>query len=268
MSIRSLESIAIACAILLAACAPAGQFQTDGGAAGDRGSQPKKLVAVSREEAIVLNDKAAVSGNGDVVEELVSAGLVRFEPVGTVHPLLAEAVPTLENGMVKLYPDGRMETTWRLREGAKWQDGMPLTTEDILFGYRVASDQELPSFGNVAFSSVERVRADDPRTVTVEWKEPYIQYDRLFSWQAALPLPRHVLENTYLNDKANFTNLRYWMSDEFVHAGAFRVREFVSAERLIVTANPDYILGRPKVDEIEIRFIPDGNAFIAQHDRR
>jgi peptide/nickel transport system substrate-binding protein len=220
-------------------------------------------VAVSREEPIVLNDKAAVSGNGDVVEELVSAGLVRFEPVGTVHPLLAEEVPTLENGLVKLFPDGRMETSWRLKEGAKWQDGKPLTTDDILFGYQVASDRELPTFGNVAFASVERVRADDPRTVTVEWKEPYIQYDRMFSWQAALPLPKHVLESAYLNDRANFINLRYWMSDEFMHAGAFRVREFVSAERLVVTANPDYILGRPKVDEVEIRFIPDGNAFIA-----
>ena len=71
------------------------------------------MVVVSREEPVVLNDKAAVSGNGDVVEELVSAGLVRFEPLGDAQPLMAEAVPTLENGLVKLATDGRMETSWR-----------------------------------------------------------------------------------------------------------------------------------------------------------
>ncbi len=263
MSFRRFGPFAIACAILVVGCTPAGQSQAGGSSGGERASQPKKMVVVSREEPLVLHDKAAVSGNGDVVEELVSAGLVRFEPLGDAHPLMAEAVPTLENGLVKLLPDGRMETTWKLKEGIKWHDGTPVTTDDVLFGLRVAQDRELPSFGNVAFASIDQVRADDARTITVAWKEPYIQYDRMFSWQAALPLPRHVLENAYLDDKANFGNLRYWISDEFVHAGPFRVRQFVPAERLLLTANPDYILGRPKLDELEVRFIPDGNTFIA-----
>jgi peptide/nickel transport system substrate-binding protein len=262
MSFGHFGPLAIACAILVVGCTPGRQSEAGGSSVGPA-SQPKRMVVVSREEPVVLNDKAAVSGNGDVVEELVSAGLVRFEPLGDAQPLMAEAVPTLENGLVKLAPDGRMETSWRLKEGLKWHDGMPITTEDILFGLRVAQDKDLPSFSNVAFASIEQVRADDSRTIVVVWKEPYIQYDRMFSWQAALPLPRHLLENSYLEDKANFTNLRYWMSDEFVHAGPFRVRQFVPAERLLLSANPDYILGRPKLDELEVRFVPDGNAFIA-----
>ncbi len=263
MSFRRFGPLAIACAILVVGCTPPGPSQAGRPSGGERPSQPKKMVVVSREEPVVLNDKAAVSGNGDVVEELVSAGLVRFEPLGDAQPLMAEAVPTLENGLVKVAADGRMETSWRLKEGLKWHDGAPITTEDLLFGLRVAQDKDLPSFGNVAFASIESVRADDARTIVVAWKEPYIQYDRMFSWQAALPLPRHLLETTYLDDKANFTNIRYWMSDEFIHAGAFRVRQFVPAERLLLTANEDYILGRPKLDELEVRFIPDGNTFIA-----
>lgn len=263
MRLSRLWAIVMTCTLLVSGCTAGTQSQPGGSSTSERPAQPKKIVVVSREEPVVLHDKAAVSGNGDVVEELVSAGLVRFEPVGDAHPLLAEAVPSIGNGLVKLAPDGRMETTWRLRDGVKWHDGTPFTTADILFGLQVAQDRDLPSFGNVAFASIERVHADDPRTVVVEWKEPYIQFDRLFSWQAALPLPKHVLENAYLNDKANFANLRYWMSDEFIHAGPFRVRQFSPAERLLLTANPDYVLGRPKLDELEVRFVPDGNTFIA-----
>lgn len=263
MRLTGIWPVAMTCALVVAGCMPGAQSAGGGSAGGERPAQPKKMVVVSREEPVVLHDKAAVSGNGDVVEELVSAGLVRFEPLGDAHPLLAEAVPSIENGLVKLAADGRIETTWRLKDGLKWHDGTPLTTADVLFGLQVAQDRDLPSFGNVAFASIERVRADDPRTVVVEWKEPYIQFDRMFSWQAALPLPRHVLGDVYLSDKANFANLRYWMSDEFIHAGPFRVRQFSPAERLVVTANPDYVLGRPKLDELEVRFVPDGNTFVA-----
>src|SRR5207249_10533748 len=40
-------------------------------------------------------------------------------------------------------------------------------------------------------------------------------------------------------------------------------KEFVPGERLVATANADYILGRPKIDDLEIRFVPDGNTFVA-----
>jgi peptide/nickel transport system substrate-binding protein len=37
----------------------------------------------------------------------------------------------------------------------------------------------------------------------------------------------------------------------------------VPDERLILTANETYVLGRPKIDELEVRFIPDSNTLIA-----
>src|SRR5437016_662434 len=132
MSFGRFGSLAIACAILLVGCTPGRQSEPGGSAGGQPASQFKRMVVVSREEPVVLNDKAAVSGNGDVVEELVSAGLVRFEPLGDAQPLMAEAVPTLENGLVKLAPGGRMETTWHLKQGVTWHDGSPVTTEDVL----------------------------------------------------------------------------------------------------------------------------------------
>jgi peptide/nickel transport system substrate-binding protein len=263
MRLHRFWPIISACAIVLAGCAPGTQPQSQTGArSGQDPAQPKRLVVGSVEQSTLLID-AVGDGNGDVIEELVSAGLVRFAPVGDAHPLMAEEVPSLDNNLVRVFPDGRMETTWRLKEGLKWQDGTPITTEDLLFAVRVGQDKELPQFGNAAYDSLGNVRAVDARTIVAEWKEPYIQYDRMFSWQVALPLPKHLLEDSYLNNKANFTLLRYWSSNEFVHAGPFRVRDFSPGERLVLEANPGYVLGRPKVDEVEVRFIPDSSTLIA-----
>ena len=260
MRCPSFWSVVIASAVLLVGCAPGTAPGPQAGAPSgtDRPAQPKRLIVGSREVASLLNGQ--MDSNSDVVEELTSAGLVRFSPIGEANALLAEAIPSLENNLLQLLPDGRMETTWRLREGLKWQDGTPLTTDDLLFAVRVG--QDLPEFGHAAYRSLNGVRAIDARTIVVEWKEPYIQYDNMFSWEFALPLPRHLLEDTYLNNKDAFTQHLYW-THQFMHAGPFKVREFVPTERLLLDAWPEFVFGRPKLDEVEVQFIPDANTLIA-----
>ena len=61
----------------------------------------------------------------DAIEELAHAGFSYLKLDGTRAPQLAEAVPTLDNGLWKLFPDGRMETTWKIKSNARWQDGAP-----------------------------------------------------------------------------------------------------------------------------------------------
>ena len=254
----------IACAVMLAACTPGGQPQPTA----DR-SQPaaqsgqsaasvgkKRVVVGAREAAPVLNSK--LDGEADVSEEMIAVGLTGLTPVGDPYPILAEAVPTLENGGWRVFPDGRMETTWTLRPNLTWHDGTSLTTEDLLFAVQVGQDRELPDFGHAGFAAMAGARAVDSRTITVEWKEPFIQADKMFNWAHALPLPRHLLEDAYLNNKPAFTQHRYW-THEFVHAGAFKVREFVPTERLLLEAFDGYALGRPTVDEVEVRYITDAN---------
>jgi peptide/nickel transport system substrate-binding protein len=78
----------------------------------------------------------------------------------------------------------------------------------------------------------------------------------------ALPVPAHLLEQAYATDKASFPNLPYW-TEEFVGAGPFKVRDFVRGSHMILVANDQYVLGRPKLDMIEVRFIPDPTTLLA-----
>jgi peptide/nickel transport system substrate-binding protein len=197
---------------------------------------------------------------------LVVGSLTIAERSGARHAQLAEAVPTIENGNWKLFPDGRMETTWRLREGVRWHDGQPLTIDDVLFTARVLQDREIAgAFRDPAFDLVERIEAPDSRTVTLTWKSPFMEADALFAIRGFIygaPLPRHLLEASYLENKAGFIDLPYWTT-EFVGSGPYKVREWVGNNSAILDANPDYVLGRPKIDQIAVRIIQDPNTIVA-----
>jgi peptide/nickel transport system substrate-binding protein len=157
------------------------------------------------------------------MEELMMAGMANWDVTGVLRPELAEAVPSVTNGLWTVQADGRMETTWKIRAGAVWHDGTPFTADDMLFAARVGREREVPQFVNPAWALVDAVESPDPRTVTVKWKQPYLAADTMFSRTRAMPLPKHLLEKPYQDDKVAFTDLPFWGA-EFVGTGAFKLR--------------------------------------------
>jgi peptide/nickel transport system substrate-binding protein len=198
----------------------------------------------------------------DALQELVHAGLVHPNDAGVQLPQLAEAVPAIEQGTWQVTPDGRMTTTWKIRSNARWQDGQPVTTDDLLFTTQVEQDRELPIPANPMYEMIDRIETPDRQTVVVTWNQTFIEADTLFSYAVALPLPKHILERPYQDDKANFFGLPYWTND-FVGAGPFKIKDWVMDSHVVLTVNPDYVLGRPKIDDIEVRFIADPTTLMA-----
>lgn len=260
-------SLLLVTLVTLAACASTfgrpGPAPSGGPAAaeGRRADVPQRLMAAIRGEARNLSVVASLPG-GPEVRELLQSGLGVLDDRSLLRPQLAEAVPTVENGLWVLFPDGSMETTWRIRDGARWHDGTPLTVDDLVFTAQVGQDRDVAVLGHVGFAFLDRISPVDARTATVRWKRPYILADTLFSSQFAAPLPRHVLLKSYAEDKSGFADLPYW-SEEFVGTGPFKLQEWARGSHLTLAANGDYALGRPKLDEIQVRFIPDPNLLVA-----
>jgi peptide/nickel transport system substrate-binding protein len=198
----------------------------------------------------------------DALEEMVNAGTANFDREGALRPQLAEAVPSVENGLWKLLPDGRMETTWKIRSGASWHDGTPVTSADLAFTALTGSDAQLPDFTNVIYTMIEATAAPDAATFIVTWKGPFVGADTLFTRERGLPLPRHLLETPYNENKASIRDHPYW-GEEFVGTGPYQLRELVRGSHLILDANDRYVLGRPKIDVWEVKFTPDANVLIS-----
>ncbi len=248
----------VAMFVVLSGCGPTGPGGT-GPDAVQRAAGVKRITMAFPREM----DLAHHLGQGrPFLRTLVNPGLSVVDERNVRRPALAESVPTLENGLWKTFPDGRMETTWTIREGARWHDGTPFTTDDLLFTATVGRDREVAILNSAEWAQVEEVTALDERTITVRWRELYIGADRVFSHGSTLPLPRHRLEPQYLESKADFPRLTFWLYD-YVGTGPSRVRSWDPSNLAVLEANPDYVLGRPKIDQIEVRFILDGNTLTA-----
>jgi peptide/nickel transport system substrate-binding protein len=98
--------------------------------------------------------------------------------------------------------------------------------------------------------------------VLVKWKRAFVRADEMFTDRRLVPLPKHRLESAYVDNKANFLDLAFW-HQEFVGSGPFKVREWVLGSHLILDAHERYVLGRPQIDELVVKFIQDPNTLIA-----
>jgi peptide/nickel transport system substrate-binding protein len=257
-------------AILVAGCAAPTQLSRPAASApaaeAPRSGPPKRVVVAVQGDPFTLNyQMSSASGftppGSEALEELVNTGLATLNNKGVLQPVLGEAVPSIENGLWVNHPDGRMETTWKLKPSL-WHDGSPFTAEDLVFTATVVRDRDVGVFRDRAWDLIENVSAVDSRTVTVLWSRPFINADSMFSPQFAVPLPRHLLEAAYRDNRAGFTELPYW-SEEFVGQGPFKLHSWERGSHLMVRANDQYVLGRPKLDEVEVRFIKDPTTLMA-----
>ncbi len=260
--------LVVAVAVVVGGCvAPAPPSQSGAAQEGQRPAERKRVVAGILGLGFTFSTLLAVGGTGTSVpgtsemEQFVNVGLTTFDASGRRVAQIAEQAPTIENGRWRLLPDGRMEMTFTLRPNVLWHDGMPFSADDILFTAAIGQDRELPIVRPQIYDFVERIEATDARTIVVLWKQPYVEADLIFGASGTYPMPKHLLAEAAQN-KQTFTGLSYW-SHEFVGVGPYRVKEWADGSHAIVEANDRYFLGRPRVDEIEIRFIPAPTTMLA-----
>ncbi len=267
MAWRATATLALLLVVVTTGCAsPRAPVSSPNSVESPRQTAPKKIIAAVYGDLPSFRSQTNTISPGVVdTEALVNAGLAMADSYGNLHPQLAETVPSIENGLWKLLPDGQMETTWKIRPNARWHDGTPFTAADVQFSILdVGMDRELPVFFHIAYDSIAGIDAPDPQTAVVRWKRVFVDADRILSMIGTThptPMPKHILSR-FTEDKAGFLQLPYW-SSEFVGVGPFKVRQFNPGSSVILEANDAYVGGRPKVDQIEIRFIQDINAIMA-----
>jgi len=249
--------------VLVTACGPAGQSTP---AAGDsaRPAAPKRLTVamMGDPDLIIAGYQSAhqILGHPDLTD-LIGRGFSMKNGDGALIAQIAEQVPSIENGLWKLFPDGTMETTWKIRRDARWHDGAPVTSADFILSSKVVRDPELPTEPLAGYSFIDTVNAPDPETVVVRWKRSFVEADAMFG-TSDLPLPAHVLARPYADNPSALFREPYW-SDEFVGTGPYSLKSWVRSSHVVLAANDAFFLGRPKIDELTVRLISDTNTLAA-----
>jgi peptide/nickel transport system substrate-binding protein len=255
---------------VLASCAPSAGPGQSGSAANPPVGTRKRIEAgiISQPAGFfqeMTNPTGAPSSTPGLQEtyQLVNATMTYTDLDANRHSWLAEDVPSTDNGLWTVFPDGRMDTTWRIRSGVLWHDGVPMTSDDLRFTMDVYRDKDSGVLTMPELALVDDVEAPDPQTIVIHWQRPLISADGLFGGGISMwPLPQHLLEQPFRANKDGFLGLSYWRGD-FVGTGPFKMQEWVTDSHLVLVANDDYVLGRPRVEQVVVRFFSERSAFVA-----
>jgi peptide/nickel transport system substrate-binding protein len=195
-------------------------------------------------------------------QRLFSAGMTLHDEREVPRPYLVEALPQANTEDWRVFPDGRMETTYRLRPGLTWHDGKPLNAMDFAFSYRVYATPELGHAESVPVRYMEEVVAQDPQTLIIRWRQVFAGADDLQARDFP-PLPRHLLEETFEQvHPDSFVSNGFWIND-FVGAGPYRLTRWEHGTFLEGEAFPGHALGSPRIERIRLTFITDPNTALA-----
>jgi peptide/nickel transport system substrate-binding protein len=222
------------------------------------------LLIANRSEPDSLSEKALgrVAGLGDTdVHRLFNAALTIKDDRRIARPYVAEALPELNTRTWLVTPDGRMETTYRLRPGLTWHDGTPLSAEDFVFAWRVYATPEFGVASAPPVSVIEEVVAFDALTVLVRWRQPFPDAGTLDATEFP-PLPRHILGEPLLRDQGTFASHPFWTT-EYVGLGPYRLQRWEPGAFLEGLAFEGHAWGRPRIDRVLVRLISDPNAVLA-----
>src|SRR6266566_4929028 len=226
---------------------------------GEIGRSGGHLVVSLRDEPKTLNPLIAADGPSREVIAVMQADLVHINRATQLtEPALARSW--------KISPDG-LAYTLVLRQGIKFSDGQPLDADDVLFTFRVYLDENVHAPQRdllIVGGKPIVVRKVDARTVVFQLAKSYGVGERLFDGLAILP--RHLLEKPYREGKLGQIGSLATAADQWAGLGPFRLKEYVSGQRLVLARNPYYWKSDakgnrlPYVDELVFLFVPNADA--------
>ncbi|MGQ9709050.1 MAG: ABC transporter substrate-binding protein [Anaerolineae bacterium] len=220
-------------------------------------SPPARKVAtfIWTQEPDVLNPLYTNMWFSSITQQIWNCWAWDFDDQNNPHPVLVKEMPSTENGGIS--PDGRV-ITLKLRDDIVWSDGTPITSEDFVFTYEMTMNPKNTVASTFPYDKLEKVEAPDAQTVVMTFKEPFA------AWQATLwhgLLPAHILRPVF--EKEGTIDTAEWNRAPTVGCGPFVFTEWESGSFIRFVANEKYWLGRPKMDEIFIRIVPDDASQVA-----
>jgi peptide/nickel transport system substrate-binding protein len=131
--------------------------------------------------------------------------------------------------------------TFKIRQGVKWQDGKPLTAEDVAFSYNYIVKNNLQTLA-IYTGGIVKATAVDASTVTLTTSEP-----KANTLAMVVPIvPEHIWGK--ISGKAASTSFANPIP--IVGSGPFQVVEWQKGKFIRLKANKSYWGGAPKVDEV------------------
>lgn len=179
------------------------------------------------------------------IDRLIFSGLIRFDERGLPQPDLAESWGTSSDGTIY---------NFTIRPNAVWQDGTPVTSDDVIFTIDlVKSNGSLfPQDVKDLWSQIEVKRLDD-KNIKFTLPEPYAPFLDYVTFGI---LPKHLL-GTVPPEQLSSTDFNL----KPVGTGPYKFDRLLveggQIQGVVLTLNEKYYLTKPFISQVVFRYYPD-----------
>lgn len=239
---------ALATAALLAGCSKVSTQGANGGR--HPWTQPGVLRIAVQSESKNLNPLLASNTTDSAITRLMFDLLISADAQGRPIPILAREVPTIANGGIT--KDG-LTLTYHLRNGVKWQDGVPLTSKDVKFSWQAMMNDANNVVSRHGYDMVKSVDTPNPLTVIFHLKHKFSPAVNTLFAESDSPVP--IVPEHILGKYKDVNRIPF--NTEPIGSGPFKLAEWVHGDHYTFVPNKDYFLGAPKLDKIVIKIIPN-----------
>lgn len=225
-------------------------------------AKEKVLVIAQAGDLGNIDNQQAIGATKNALINLYDWQWIRYgtkEVAGNLVSDTAKYEPAIiESWSTELLPDGKAKNTLKVRKGAKFHSGNPITAHDFVW-----TMQRRGSFKNdgihqqlqqlfVAADPASFYAQDDSTVVYITRRNMPLN---LQPWTQRTYYDSKLVEASAPEQKADL--YKTWLTKNPAASGPFKLQSWTPGVEMVQVRNPDYWGPRPKVDKLVWRVVPE-----------
>ena len=181
--------------------------------------------------------------------------------------MLCTELPTIENELAVIEPqeDGTdgIALTYTIQPDATWGDGVPVTTDDVLFTYQVGAHPQSGVGNAEMYRQITGIDVVDARTFIMHVDRVAFDYNGIGDFRV---LPAHLDKAVFEADPVTYRNRTTFDTDPTnpgLYFGPYRITEVSSGAFIVLEPNPTWWGAPPQFERIVVKVIENTAALEA-----
>ncbi len=214
------------------AATPMGSMFPDAGTENQERGAAGELRVLAVQAASSLSVHNATGGKDIAASTVISEALLNYDGDGALVPVLAQEVPSIENGLLA---EDLSSATFNLKPDVLWSDGTPFTANDVKFTWEWNINPDNQSIDRVSWEIISDIEVVDDLTCTITFDPPTFGWFQPCAGNIGALYPAH-----YWADKDDLTQANIDFGQNPIGTGPYMLQEFKPNEEVIYAANENY----------------------------